>query len=362
MGISVIAPEQALADLLQTRLDDANNCLWCVAYVDRQAVKRLLPALERLLKSKSRSLRFMMKTDDFRTEPEALDMLLTLKKDSRGRLDLRYCGQPSFHAKFFGFKSLGDLVAIVGSANLSQKALDPGSGELGVQLTGKAHAKMAWDAAERFWTDGFAITRPWLAKYRAKVEKLKKMEKASSDLRESLRPRARHPRLPAPSNKEPLWFTAISHMTSDDQKTYDSALRSARRKGEVDQSFSGGTVYWGFNNKPLIPAQALAVQLTFSDHASEKLLKQVCLIRTRAPARFQDPKSKRWLWVLPSPSIRGSSRKFTNRDKAQADKILRIFGLHRHALAAKVSGKDYRLKSQQAKLFRRLIAKFHKLP
>lgn len=354
MGIATIPSEQSLTSILQADLDNARSALWCVAYVDRDAVEILKPKLERLLRSKSRSLRILVKTDDFRTDPDALVTLLDLKKSSPGLLQLSYCNQTAFHAKFYGFKTKRFVVAIVGSANLSRKALGPDSGELGVRLTGSEHAATTWDAAERLWRNGIEITPRWLTSYRSRVEELRKKEKAAARLRAKWIPRNRSLSLPPPTEKEPIWLTTTTDMTDTQSKEYQSALKAAYRNDEVDADFNGGTAYWGRHNKPPIPADALTVSLDFS---RKNTLRQIRLIRPLAPVLIQEPKRGRWIWILPSSTIRGSTQRFGINDAKRVDGVLRRHGLNRHTL---VSKKDQRLRKGTVLL--QLVNELKKIP
>ncbi len=78
-------------------------------------------------------------------------------------LELRWSCTQEFHAKGYGFRvtKTAAPTVVLGSANLTGKALGVDSGELGVQLTASTLADAAWAALEDFWEDGKPVTPAW---------------------------------------------------------------------------------------------------------------------------------------------------------------------------------------------------------
>src|SRR5436853_312460 len=136
----------ALSGFLSSLLAKNLDCLFGVAYVDKAGLELLTDEIRwRMNKARFR-LRLIFQSEDLVTEPAALEELREIGNRGQGSIELRYALR-GFHAKAYGFRrgAHNAPTVLIGSANLTRKAIGVNSGELGVQLAESALAKEAWN-------------------------------------------------------------------------------------------------------------------------------------------------------------------------------------------------------------------------
>ena len=182
MSIKLIPPDQPLLDELLYALHHSNDCLFGVAYISNPDESDLRPLFEtierRSVESKFR-LRVLFRSVDVRTHPDAIASFIKLAKETNGRIAIR-SGDENFHAKAYGFKKQRSDPAklIIGSANLSPKAVRHLSGEMSVRISENEAAETAWEVLESLFDQGADPSIPgWMEKYRQKYEKRQAIER-----------------------------------------------------------------------------------------------------------------------------------------------------------------------------------------
>ena len=170
----VILPDESLFGQVKRSLAGAQNCLFAVAYVSNRAAGILEESIRDALKKPDFRLDIVFRYDDYWTEPTALSRLYRLADRARGRLTLWAARDRKFHAKFFGFRTQAKSLpsAIIGSANMTEKAMSIASGELGVFLPPARDVESAWQAMLKY--RGKPIREKWIKRYRSRHKKVRK--------------------------------------------------------------------------------------------------------------------------------------------------------------------------------------------
>ena len=142
--------------LLRSWLDGCDDGFIAVAFLKMAGLRQVLPELQRFLERGS-SLRMVVGTDFYLTEPEALRFLLGLQSKFP-KFDWRMveCSAIStFHPKYYRFSSGGQIWLLTGSANLTS-----GGMTTNIELSAIAEdsvdgslSKQAADVETVFWTN-----------------------------------------------------------------------------------------------------------------------------------------------------------------------------------------------------------------
>ena len=185
MPTHILGPEDVVGNWLVELLKRNADCLWAVAYLKAAALKKGIEAalVARVPRERFR-LRIVFQDYGFGTEPEALDLLRTIGKRRSGSIELRWSRTEAFHAKGYAFRQSAKALpqVIVGSANLTAKAIGADSGELGVRLAPTKLSADAWDVMEAFFDDAKVVTNPWLEEYRTAYAAHQKASAAAQKL------------------------------------------------------------------------------------------------------------------------------------------------------------------------------------
>ena len=172
--------EDPLARHLFADLDEARHADVAVAFILRSGLEAIRPRLEALLEREGSRVRIL--TGDYQdvTDPAALRGLLNLQEQTQaealglpGRLELKVFEtdrqHPSFHPK--AYLLYGDRrtpsAAWVGSSNLSRTALEAGSVEWNLRVTGAAEIQRSFEALFEHPRSRW-LTRAWVHRYEAR--------------------------------------------------------------------------------------------------------------------------------------------------------------------------------------------------
>ncbi len=157
---------------LSAHLEKARGLDMAVAFIQVSGVERIGTELERMLEHPAARLRIL--TGDYLgvTDPNALQLLLTLSQRFPGQVRLRVfqAGARAFHPKAYLVRDgQGRLVAVVGSSNLSESALGSGvewnyRDRVGAAAVMEAFEKLFLHPAtvelSQQWVDNYRLRRP----------------------------------------------------------------------------------------------------------------------------------------------------------------------------------------------------------
>ncbi len=103
------------------------------------------------------------------TEPQALETLLKIQKETRGKFSVKLSKEPQFHRKFYILESKSQTIAIVGSSNLTKEGLQSG-GEINVIISSARNTTSARDLKKIFekeWGQrAVSLSAKQIAKYK----------------------------------------------------------------------------------------------------------------------------------------------------------------------------------------------------
>ena len=116
-----------LRDTLKARLHTASHVSLAVAFITRSGVEEIVqPLREAAGRGKVRLLTGLYQKV---TQPEALEVLLRLQRQTKVRLETRVSCDPTFHRKLYLLQRGTTAYVIIGSSNLTREGLQSG-GEL----------------------------------------------------------------------------------------------------------------------------------------------------------------------------------------------------------------------------------------
>lgn len=321
MGHRLLQPEVALQETLITELGRNNDCLFAVAYINLAAVKALADTLARRLEQTRFSLRVVFRASDLCTDPAALDELLRLKRGRSGTLELRWSTTQEFHAKAYGFratKASGSTV-VLGSANLTAKALGMDSGELGVHLAVSTLADTAWTALEDFWEEGKPVTPAWLREYRKHyARKEKKAQKANAEVSTWGKKFRRRKRFLPKQNLEiqPLFVDQVEPASSEEMKLVNRAL-DATKKSEPLKLPDNWVLCANRAAAYAVPYGRNVIQMFWFSSNASLGVKTISVVRLVKRRRVVDPKDGSVHWILYFLPMRGARLSLRRRDRKQ---------------------------------------------
>jgi len=117
--------QQTMASALQSALERSRDVKIAVAFLSRSGLDRVGPSLQKVLQTGG-SVEFLVGMDAAITEPQALWHLYEMSQGSKVAL---YCytdpaAASLYHPKLYLMRNDADVVAIVGSSNLTQGGLE----------------------------------------------------------------------------------------------------------------------------------------------------------------------------------------------------------------------------------------------
>lgn len=123
-----------LRDTLKVLLSQANTREVCivVAFVTQAGLDEIAQHLRQV--ATQGKVRFITGLYQHVTEPQALETLLKIQDETRGRFSAKLSTEPQLHRKFFIIESSVKAVAIVGSSNLTKEGLQSG-GEINLMIS-----------------------------------------------------------------------------------------------------------------------------------------------------------------------------------------------------------------------------------
>ncbi len=121
-----------LRDILKAKLPQASEVCIAVAFVTQSGLDIIAQPLREV--AAQGKVRLITGLYQRVTEPQALDTLLEIQNESRGRFSVRLSKEPQFHRKVYLLENRTQATAIVGSSNLTKEGLQSG-GELNLLLS-----------------------------------------------------------------------------------------------------------------------------------------------------------------------------------------------------------------------------------
>ncbi len=324
MKARLVRSEEPLGSVLRDAIAQANACLFAVAYIDQLAAEQLAPVVAaRLASSSAFVFRLLVRTSDYYTSPDALRTFHQLVMSAPGRVRLRESTHTKFHAKCFGFRTGPQHpTVIIGSANLMAGALDTESGELGVVVAGGQLAVDAWRALESFWREGAEITSKSLADYDRRHKALASRRAELAAALAALPQPARHSDLSAPERIPPRLFVKASPLMDDAEQSEIEAC--ARADGVSVPPF-----YFAFESEreaSRLPRDYPFLDFEFMAEDHDQL-ESVSLVRVGDSIDIRGDLWGAPKWLLPYPTVRGSTLDFDNIRRFRFRKALERAGL-----------------------------------
>jgi len=108
-------------DVLCTELKNAREVCIAVAFVTSNGLDRVLQPLRNV--AAHGKVHLLTGLYQHFTEPSALQALLAIQKQTRGRLSVRISREPAFHRKLYMVAKRSSGVIVVGSSNLTKEGL-----------------------------------------------------------------------------------------------------------------------------------------------------------------------------------------------------------------------------------------------
>lgn len=123
-----------LRDTLKTLLNQTNTNEVCiaVAFLTQSGLNEIIQSLRQV--AAHGSVKIITGLYQHVTEPQALETLLNIQKETRENFSVRVSTEPQFHRKFYILESKSQTIAIIGSSNLTKEGLQSG-GEINVMLS-----------------------------------------------------------------------------------------------------------------------------------------------------------------------------------------------------------------------------------
>lgn len=328
----LLPPQAALRTRLLTDLERHDECLFAVAYLKNDGVEAIAEVVERRLESPSFSLRIVCCASDFITDPSALRRLLDMSRRRRGSLKLRWHKEEGFHAKAYGFKRSrrADPTVLIGSANLSGKALGADSGELGVAAIGTAMAPHAWTAMERFWDDAEDVTPSRLKTYEEAYTRYRSKARAANSEVNRWRERFRRRRSTAitrSASSSSIFIEHGSSMSTEKWEHMERVLQHAERTHDMEIA-KGWYVYDVRKEVEALPIHTNIVHVHWNSDTDAKLgASQIRIVRFDGSIPVPDPNTGKTLWLVYFKAVRGTVVRWSASSHQRVSAILAKHGL-----------------------------------
>jgi HKD family nuclease len=324
MSVEVVPHALGIEGWLHTAIERNLDCLFTVAYLSDAGVKAIEAAIRERMQRPRFSLRVLFQDDDLVTEPDALDRLRRCARGSAGTITLKYAADPNFHAKAFGFRSsrsARSASVIVGSANLTNKAIGIDSGELDVSVSPSKVGSELWATMVEFWNEGEEIDGPWLKAYRRAYERKKAALEAAEKVRRGWSRRKRRGETErAVSATQPLW---IEHVAPEKPEVFRAARRgrdAALKNGiEIPGEF---VIYRDRRSASEVPTRQDVLEIRWRSDDADDGLSSMRVIHSPGAVRVTDPRSKLKFWMVPRKAIRGSTLTVRKKDGALIKRLL----------------------------------------
>ena len=124
-----------LRDTLEDLLAKATEVCISVAFVTQSGLDEIIYSLQQVTaEGRKEKVRLLTGLYQRVTEPKALDALLGLQTQTKGRFSVRLSTEPKFHRKVYLVENDTQATAIIGSSNLTKEGLQSG-GELNAVLS-----------------------------------------------------------------------------------------------------------------------------------------------------------------------------------------------------------------------------------
>ncbi len=323
----LLQPQVPLRDTLVAELERSNVCIFAVAYINLDAVRILADALVQRLDRARFTLRVVFRASDLGTEPAALDELLRLGKGRKGMLQMRWSSVQEFHAKAYGFRATkaAPPTVVLGSANLTGKALGVDSGELGIQLAASTIADAAWAALEDFWKDGKPVTSAWLKEYRRRYErKEKKAFNANAEVSAWAQKFRRRRRFVPKQNLEiqPLFVDQAEPASAEETALVDRALERRQSESPVGDWYLCASRAEAF----AIPRDKNVIQVFWYSTNASLGVKSISVLQLSNRLRIVDPKDRSVYWLVYFSPMRGARLSLRRRDRERNQERLKRHG------------------------------------
>lgn len=327
MTTELIGPLEPLKDRLIEGIRTSTQCLWCVAYVDAAAVNCITATLQdRLRRSSTFSFRLLFQDYGFRTEPAALASLVTTFKECGRQQSLRvkWANSRRFHAKAYGFKKGAREHVILGSGNLTSKAINGlGSGELMVRLS-NIPGSGAWDELEAFWDEGTLATTRWLSNYQAAHKRNLKLQRSAKKDALSWKKvdRAAIPRNPTSDPWKMRVY--VQHVFPLDKATRELINKQAAHSEKVhDIEFPVGCVAYSKRKEAYALPKGSPILEFFwrSEEDAHMGLRSIMIKTIKRIVPIGNPKLGRH-WLVCSQVYRGEKRIFNKKTQAKIESLL----------------------------------------
>lgn len=123
-----------LRDTLKALLTQTNTNEVCiaVAFLTQSGLNEIIQPLRQV--AAQGSVKLITGLYQHVTEPQALETLLNIQKETREKFSVKLSTEPQFHRKFYILESKSQTIAIIGSSNLTKEGLQSG-GEINVMLS-----------------------------------------------------------------------------------------------------------------------------------------------------------------------------------------------------------------------------------
>lgn len=162
--------------VLNTLVKELNNCdtfMFSVAFI---TMSGLMPILETLKSLEEKNIKGKILTTDYLnfSEPRALKKLLEFKN-----LEIRIFTKENFHTKGYIFKKKDNYTIIVGSSNLTQKALTSNK-EWNLKITSLENGELVYDTLNEFetmWDNADILDKDWILEYELIYKEQKSIRK-----------------------------------------------------------------------------------------------------------------------------------------------------------------------------------------
>lgn len=291
---TVIFPSESITRYVNEYLKKSEQALFAVAYISRAAVKEIEKSLRAALR-RGLQLDVVFRHGDYFTDPGALDLLHELgEARGAGRISLYPANDARFHAKFFGFRtnSKAAPVVLLGSSNLTGKALGFGSGEVNVLLESSPQATEVWDLMLGYCGDVIGPT--WIDAYRARWKAVRKARSKATVKAEKATPP-----VPVDWRSGPLYLLNIA--AEDDEQDWLDKASDARKLSRPGDLYCRSK-----HERDLVPEHRIIMGLdwgTLDDKGAPRSLRAVRIMYANAPITVSSGKKKGW--IVRTRNVRG---------------------------------------------------------
>ena len=142
-----------LRDTLNHQLKRSSEVFIAVAFLTQAGLDKILQSLREV--AAEGQVRFLTGLYQGVTEPQALQTLLRIQRETRGQFAVRLSKEPKFHRKLYLLGDKTHSTAIIGSSNLTREGLTSG-GELNLMVhlpKDSVHAKKFTQPFEHDWNN-----------------------------------------------------------------------------------------------------------------------------------------------------------------------------------------------------------------